>query len=83
MTTDVKSTVLKVLNQYSEVPFTEATLDPSLTIEQLKLDSLDILELIYELEEEFGIELDASELKQLTTLADLIKVFELHIRRAA
>jgi len=83
MTMDVKSTVLKVLNQYSEVQYTSESLDPSITLEQLKLDSLDILELIYGLEEEFGFELEASELRHLNSVAELIQVFEQRLRRAA
>lgn len=83
MTVDVKRTVVKTLNDYSEVQYSVDSLDPSLTLEQLKLDSLDVLELIYALEEEFGTELEASELKRLNTVAELVTIFEHHLGRAA
>jgi len=83
MTVDVKRTVVKILNNYSGVQYAADSLDSSLTLEQLNLDSLDLLEVIYALEEEFGLELEASELKHLDTVAELIALFELHLRRAA
>jgi len=83
MTVDVKRTVVKILNNYSDVKYAADSLDSSLTLEQLNLDSLDLLEVIYALEEEFGLELEASELKHLDTVAELIALFELHLRRAA
>ncbi len=83
MTVDVKRTVVKILNNYSDVQYAADSLDSSLTLEQLNLDSLDLLEVIYALEEEFGLELEASELKHLDTVAELIALFELHLRRAA
>jgi acyl carrier protein len=83
MTVDVKRTVVKILNDYSEVQYSVDSLNPSLTLEQLQLDSLDVLELIYALEEEFGTELEASELKHLNTVAELVTTFEQHLGRAA
>lgn len=83
MTVDVKRTVVETLNDYSEVHYTVDSLDPSLTLEQLKLDSLDVLELIYALEEEFGTELEASELKHLNTVAELVTAFEYKLAHAA
>ena len=83
MTVDVKRTVVKTLNDYSDVQYAADSLDSSLTLEQLNLDSLDLLEVIYALEEEFGLELEASELKHLDTVAELIALFEHHLRRTA
>lgn len=83
MTVDVKRSVVKILNDYSEVQYSVDSLNPSLTLEQLKLDSLDVLELIYALEEEFGTELEASELKHLNTVAELVTTFAQHLGRAA
>lgn len=79
MTVDVKRTVVKTLNDYSEVQYAADSLNSSLTLEQLNLDSLDLLEVIYALEEEFGLELEASELKHLDTVAELIALFEHHL----
>lgn len=42
---------------------------------ELELDSLSILEVIYELEDYFGFELSESQLQSLNTIDDLTKAF--------
>lgn len=80
---DVKAAVIRALNKYTETNFASSETTEDLTLEQLKLDSLDVLELIYELEEEFQLELESSQLRNIETLSQLITVFEVHIRQAA
>ena len=83
MTVDVRNQVIKTINQYGELQFDSRSLNESLTLEQLKLDSLDVLELIYELEDQFEIVLDAAELSKIGTIGQLISVFEAGLCRAA
>ena len=80
---DVKAAVIRSLTKYCETDFKNPEITEDLTLEQLKLDSLDVLELIYELEEEFQLELESSQLRNIETLSQLITVFEVHIRQAA
>lgn len=46
--------------------------------ENLGVDSLDLFELVMELEEEFGIEIPSEDLENLATVADVAKYIEDH-----
>ena len=46
--------------------------------EDLGVDSLDLFELVMELEEEFGIEIPSEDLEQLATIGDVAKYIEEH-----
>ena len=46
--------------------------------EDLGVDSLDLFELVMELEEEFGIEILSEDLENLATVADVAKYIEDH-----
>ncbi len=45
---------------------------PSSTIESLGLDSLTILDLLYDIEEVIGVHLEAKEVLNITTLGELV-----------
>lgn len=46
--------------------------------EDLGVDSLDLFELVMELEEEFGIEIPSEDLENLITVSDVAKYIEAH-----
>ena len=46
--------------------------------DDLGADSLDLFELVMELEEEFGIEIPSEDLEQLATIGDVAKYIEEH-----
>ena len=75
MTIDVTDTLINTLNQYSNHTFTHASLDRTLTIKELNLDSLDFLEILYEMEEELDCTIDSESLKKIETVADLAAAF--------
>ena len=52
--------------------------EPSSFKEDLGVDSLDLFELVMELEEEFGIEIPSEDLENLATVADVAKYIEDH-----
>ena len=52
--------------------------DASSFKEDLGVDSLDLFELVMELEEEFGIEIPSEDLEQLATIGDVAKYIEEH-----
>lgn len=65
--------ILALLADYLDVPVDELT--PQTTLAELEIDSLDFLEIMFEVEEELGIEIpdDAADLKErLRTLDDVI-----------
>jgi len=49
----------------------------------LKLDSLAVLEIVYELEEHFHISIDSDEVRRLISIADLISLVDRSRIRAA
>lgn len=49
--------------------------DESMLLSELQLDSLELIECIFELEQECGKALNNAELAALTTVADLFKAF--------
>ncbi|HIV68020.1 MAG TPA: acyl carrier protein [Candidatus Butyricicoccus stercorigallinarum] len=54
-----------------------STLTESTSIkEDLKADSLDIVELMMDLEEEYGIAIEDEEATKLTTIGDIVKYIE-------
>ena len=52
--------------------------DTSSFKEDLGVDSLDLFELVMELEEEFGIEIPSEDLEQLATIGDVARYIEEH-----
>jgi len=56
------------------------TLSAGTTVESLGFDSLSILDVLYGIEQEFGIELDAGDVMDLKTVGDLMDVM---VARAA
>lgn len=51
-------------------------LDEKATIESLGFDSLSILDVLYGVEQEFEIEVDAEEIVDLETVAELVSALE-------
>jgi acyl carrier protein len=49
---------------------------PQKALTELGLDSLDMYEMIYEIETEFGVKIPDSEIANLTTVGDLINFIE-------
>lgn len=51
-----------------------SVLSPAMTVESLGFDSLSILDVLYGIEQEFGVGLDAGDVMDLKTVGDLIDV---------
>jgi len=64
--------VIKILTDYKDGEIGEVEL--STTFEELELDSLDVVDLVMNLEEEFNVELEMSE--DIKTVGDLVKIID-------
>lgn len=64
--------VAKILGDYRDMD--PASFTPETTFEQLELDSLDMVELIMALEEEFGVTIEMSE--NIKTISDVVAIIE-------
>ncbi len=69
---DNKEKFLEILKSYSKVPITE---DLRLK-EDIKLDSLDLVELVLECEEQFGIEIPEKKLYKVSTVNDIMSLID-------
>lgn len=65
-------TVLEVIAEFVDVDPADITLDT--TIESLKIDSLDMVEIVMSLEEKYGIQIEEQgEIKKIGDLVELIE----------
>ena len=55
----------------------------SLLLEDLALDSLDLVAVIIQLQDEFGVEIDPDEITELRTVSDLVASLDKQVRTAA
>lgn len=69
---NTREIVIKVLS--SKVDVSKLTETDPLT--SLGLDSLDLVEIMLEIEEEVGVEFDGEEIAKLKTLGDVLKAIE-------
>jgi len=72
---DIREKVKKVIVDQLSVNPEEITDDASF-IEDLGADSLDIVELVMEFEEQFGIDIPDEEAEKITTVGQAIKFIE-------
>ncbi len=64
--------IIQVLKDYREED--GLTITAETTFDELKLDSLDVVELVMNLEEEFGVSIEVTE--AIKTVGDLQKIIE-------
>ncbi len=67
----VKEIILEVLN----IPTDKITLETNLK-DDLKVDSVDLLELIVEFEDVFGVEVSNDDVKGIVTVGDIVAYLE-------
>lgn len=70
--------VKEILKDYTETPPSEITLTSNLA-KDLDLNSLDVVNIVVAFEDEFEIEIPDREIKNLTTVGDIIKYLEEHV----
>lgn len=57
------------------------SIDPNRDLRELGLDSLDVVELLLDLEDEFGVEFNSEELKSLKKVEDLYNAIDEKIKK--
>ncbi len=75
MTTDTAARTIAVIAKFREIPEDQITLDT--TLEALKMDSLDGLNLIFELEEEFDIMIPDDKALKMKTIGEMVTGIDL------
>jgi acyl carrier protein len=69
--TDLKSKLVEIVADHLEVPPADVTDDADF-VKDLKADSLDTVELIMRLEQEFGIDVPDDEAEKMTSLGGIL-----------
>ena len=62
--------VLTIISE--EVPIDRALLDPSATLESLNIASLDMISVMFALEDKFGVVIEQDDVKEAKTLQDFV-----------
>jgi acyl carrier protein len=75
MNTDTAERTIAVIAKFREIPEDQITLETSL--EELKMDSLDGLNLIFELEEEFDIMIPDDKALKMKTIGEMVAGIDL------
>ena len=73
----IEERVKKIIGEQLGVKQEEVTNNASF-VEDLGADSLDTVELVMALEEEYGIEIPTEDLEQIATVGDVISYIESH-----
>lgn len=72
---NIETKVIEIIGDFLDIEVEEIKLESDLK-EDLQADSLDFVELVMELEEEFDFEADEDKLASLKTVADVVKFIE-------
>ncbi len=67
--------VIEIVAEFLDLEVSEVTLDSNLK-DDLNADSLDFVELVMELEEEFEFEADEDKMQEIKTVGDIVKFIE-------
>ncbi|MCD6288038.1 MAG: acyl carrier protein [Candidatus Hydrogenedentes bacterium] len=74
---EMETKVFKLISEQLEVPLDQVT-SKARFVEDLGADSLDVVELIMTLEEEFDVDIPDDDAQKLVTVGDSIKYIEEH-----
>ena len=66
----IQHRILRVISKSKHIPL--ASVQPDRTFEELSIDSLDRLNILFDLETEFEISIDDEEAKKATRISDII-----------
>jgi acyl carrier protein len=74
-TEEVRTNLAEIVNEVAGVPVDDVQLDKSFT-DDLDVDSLSMVEIIYAAEEKFGVSIPDEEAKNLKTVGDAVAYIE-------
>ena len=81
MNSDIAERTQKIIAKHLRVPIEKVPLDA--TFEQLGMDSLDSVNLLFEIEDEFDISIDDQEAKSIASIPQMVEGIEVLLARKA
>ncbi len=78
MSESIQERVLKVISKSQRMPIEKIT--PDSTFEELGIDSMDAINILFDLESEFEIEIDDEKAKQLRKVSEMVEGVTLLVR---
>lgn len=72
MSSSVEEKVIAIVSEQLSIPKEDVKLESSF-IDDLKADSLDVVELVMEFEDEFGIQIPDEDYEKIKTVGDAVK----------
>lgn len=73
---NIEAKVKEIISK--QLDLEEENIAPENTFEELEADSLDVVELVMNLEEEFNLEIADEEIEKIKTVADIVQYVEEH-----
>jgi acyl carrier protein len=74
-TEEVRTGLADIVNEVAGIPADDVQLDKSFT-DDLDVDSLSMVEIVYAAEEKFGVSIPEDEVKNLKTVGDAVSFIE-------
>lgn len=71
----------EVLASFNKIVNGKITVDVNSSLKELGLDSLDVVEMLTDMEEKYGIEFDNDEMIALATVSDVINVINNKLKK--
>ncbi len=78
MSESIEERVLKVISKSQRMPIEKIT--PDSTFEELGIDSMDAINILFDLESEFEIEIDDEKAKQLRKVSEMVEGVTMLVR---
>jgi acyl carrier protein len=73
---EILKRLVAVIAESSSVPFEAADITEATSLEYFSVDSLRLIDLIFDVEQEFGVKLNAEQLTGMRTMGDLVTHLE-------
>lgn len=75
---EIERTIVEIVRKQKTLP--DETIDPDRPLTELGYDSLDALNILFDIEQTFGIEIDDDQARDIRTLSLMVEAVEGHLQ---
>lgn len=69
---DIKLEVLGLINKYSRTPY--PNLGEETPIQEIEIDSIDLMEIMFHIEEKYGVGIDDNDISDISIVKDVVDI---------